>query len=522
VDDLATGQTWTHTHGAGTTYAPRLDTSALDGCSALGTPFVPGISGALDSGVRSAVLVPTKETDTLDGACDSDCSLREAVAASNSLEGVQVIVLGVPGGGSYTLSRRGRAEDSNATGDLDVSGHLVILGQGADRTVIDGGGIDRVLDAGFVNSRLEIHDTTIRNGSAERANPSVDAGDGGGVDADDLTLVRCHVTGNRAEGSGGGFAGNTVTARDTTVSDNEADFGGGIGFVLTLRLANVTVSGNHARSAGGGLIIDATDQELTGVTIVGNSADFGGGLYVGSATCPSGICQTDFLLQRSLVAGNTAPHGPDCFGMGTQNAWNVIGIGDDCGHGPTDRIGTIAAPLDPRITPLGDHGGPTPTHALLAGSPAIDLGPVSGCLASDQRGRPRPANLCDSGAVERLPGCQPDATTLCLGTGDRFRVTAHWSAHGQNGEGQSFPLALDTGAFWFFNPANLELTIKVLDGCGVNDRFWVFLSGLTDVGVEVTVEDTLTGMSWLYGQPAGAPLQPRLDTDALDICQEAP
>lgn len=59
------------------------------------------------------------------------------------------------------------------------------------------------------------------------------------------------------------------------------------------------------------------------------------------------------------------------------------------------------------------------------------------------------------------------------------------------------------------------MMVKVLNGCGVNGRFWVFLSGLTDVGVEVTVEDTATGQTWAHHHAAGTPLQPRLDTEAL-------
>jgi CSLREA domain-containing protein len=525
VEDLYTGKTWTHSRPSGTPYVPRLDTSALDACNPPGAPSSPPVPGALGVDALSAVYVVTKGEDTLDGACDHDCSLREAVTASNARSGVEVILLGPA---IHTLSRPGRGEDANVTGDLDVTGHLAILGANGSNTgraVIDGGGLDRILEDDIVNSSLEIHDVTLRNGRAEVVKDA-DPGAGGAVNGGDLVLVRCHVTGNRAETYGGGIAADTAIIRDTTVSDNEADFGGGIGFAGVLRATNVTVSGNRARSAGGGLIIDAYDQELANVTITGNSAAAeGGGLYFGSATCPSGICKTDFGMVRSLVAGNSASHGPDCFGLETQNAWNVFGVDDGCSPGPTERSGTLAAPLDPRITALGDHGGPTPTHALLADSPAIDLGPMDGCPARDQRARTRPADgnqdgtaLCDSGAVERLPGCQPDATTLCLGAGDRFSVTARWASRGQTGDARSIPLTLDTGAFWFFDPANLELTVKVLDGCGVNSRFWVFVSGLTDVGVEITVEDTLTGESWLYGRQGGSAFPTVTDVNALDVC----
>ncbi|HYN21561.1 MAG TPA: hypothetical protein VE078_11420 [Thermoanaerobaculia bacterium] len=84
--------------------------------------------------------------------------------------------------------------------------------------------------------------------------------------------------------------------------------------------------------------------------------------------------------------------------------------------------------------------------------------------------------------------------------------------------GKALPLSLDTGAFWFFDPSNLELTVKVLNGCGVNGRYWVFLSGLTDVGVEVTMTDTRSGETWTHTHTGGTALQPRLDTNALEVC----
>ena len=78
-------------------------------------------------------------------------------------------------------------------------------------------------------------------------------------------------------------------------------------------------------------------------------------------------------------------------------------------------------------------------------------------------------------------GCFPDATHLCL-NGARFRVEVDWALPGGvAGKGQAVPLTSDTGAFWFFDNANLELVVKVLDGRAVNGHFWVFYGGLSDV-----------------------------------------
>ncbi len=115
------------------------------------------------------------------------------------------------------------------------------------------------------------------------------------------------------------------------------------------------------------------------------------------------------LLQNSIVAGNTANSSPDCNGTPTSGGHNLLGNNSGCG-GLTDgangdRVGTGAAPLDPRLGPLQDNGGPTPTQALLPGSPALGSNP-NGCqddagnpLATDQRGFPR-AGACDAGAFQ--------------------------------------------------------------------------------------------------------------------------
>src|SRR5262249_31142082 len=157
-------------------------------------------------GIDASVLVPTRGDDTFDGVCDHDCSLRDAVAVANAHTGLDVIVLAPE---VYTLSRAGRGDVVGATGDLDVLSPLAVLGAGADRTVIDGGGIDRVFQA-FSQSSLEIHGVTVRHGDARRV-PSRDRGDGGAIEADELTLVACHITGNHADNGGGAISAATAT-----------------------------------------------------------------------------------------------------------------------------------------------------------------------------------------------------------------------------------------------------------------------------------------------------------------------
>ncbi len=115
--------------------------------------------------------------------------------------------------------------------------------------------------------------------------------------------------------------------------------------------------------------------------------------------------------------------------------------------------------------------------------------------------------------------CQPDDTTLCLGEGGRFQVRATF--FGQNGvvrSARAERLTDDTGYFWFFRAGNVEIVAKVLDGCPVNDRFWVFAGGLTDVGGELVVTDSSTGHRKTYPNTSRTPFAPIQDTAAFNTC----
>jgi ELWxxDGT repeat protein len=99
--------------------------------------------------------------------------------------------------------------------------------------------------------------------------------------------------------------------------------------------------------------------------------------------------------------------------------------------------------------------------------------------------------------------CMPSPRRLCLG-GGRYTVEAAWQDFEQNrGAGHAAPLTADTGYFWFFDPANVEVVLKVLDGRGVNDHVWVFYGALSSVEYTLTVTDTQTGLSHRYRNPSG-------------------
>jgi len=115
-------------------------------------------------------------------------------------------------------------------------------------------------------------------------------------------------------------------------------------------------------------------------------------------------------------------------------------------------------------------------------------------------------------------GCTPDATHFCLQKG-RFLVEVSVDADGVTRQGQTVPGASpDSGLFWFFSSNNWELLVKVLDGCGLNDRYWVYAAGATDVHFVLTVTDTLTGSVARYENPAGKPAVAITDANAFQTC----
>ena len=115
--------------------------------------------------------------------------------------------------------------------------------------------------------------------------------------------------------------------------------------------------------------------------------------------------------------------------------------------------------------------------------------------------------------------CAVDGTTLCLND-DRFRVTARWqTGDGRAADAEAVELTGDTGYFWFFSENNVELVIKVLNGCSIGDgAYWVFIGGLTDVRVEIEVEDVQAGETKTYVNEAGTLFVPVTDTAAFSTC----
>ncbi len=131
---------------------------------------------------------------------------------------------------------------------------------------------------------------------------------------------------------------------------------------------------------------------------------------------------------------------------------------------------------------------------------------------------PDPWGLNGLSVTPATKNCPGSSGELCL-NGGRFSVRAFYRAGGgPELAAGAMDLTDDSGYFWFFDEANVEVLIKVLDACRFSDRFWVFAAGLTDVEVRLEVTDTETGEIRTYTNNQGDAFQPIQDTQAFDVC----
>jgi CSLREA domain-containing protein len=324
------------------------------------------------------------------------CSLREAIAHAAPGDTIDFAVTG-----TITLTN----------GQLTIAKDLTISGPGATNLTVSGNNASRVfalLDATVVS----ISGLAVSQGRAWG---------GGAIQIDStssLTMSNCSVTASHdiaADYSGGGGGIKNMgrfTGIDCAVLGNSGAGGGGIWNAGKLDLINSAVCSNFGGSAGGGIWHAGSPSSMVNCTISGNSVMWNGGgvMVTGYATMTCSNCTITAnngwymgggiflptggdtaILRNTILAGNAAVSGPDCLTFGlTSLDYNFIGNTNGIGA----IIGTTTHNIygqNPKLGPLADNGGPTPTHALLPGSPAIDHG--SGGLATDQRGLPRSFNF---------------------------------------------------------------------------------------------------------------------------------
>lgn len=345
--------------------------------------------------------------------CDADlananCSLRGAISVANAAAVGSAAVISLPAAGAgnpYRLTTTGSGEDGNATGDLDISSDITILGGGAQTTVVDGNNTDRVLE--LRGGALRLQDLTVRNGNAAGAGIG---GSGGGILANGtLTLLRTRLLNNTSGSVAGGlYSFSNATITESTIADNRSMSNGAGGIYqlgsASLTITNSTITRNIAQGSsatGGGIYTGFTATVLlSNVTIAGNQATNGGGIV--GAQSPT--------VRNSIIANNTASLFPNCNVQTTNSQGYNLAFGGPCGF----NQGTDKNNQDPQLGPLQLNGGSTETLALGARSAAIDAGnpaaPGSGgtaCSATDQRGTGRPLDgdglngpRCDIGAYE--------------------------------------------------------------------------------------------------------------------------
>jgi CSLREA domain-containing protein len=334
------------------------------------------VQGAATGGVSTTYTV-TKTADTNDGVCDADCSLREAVGASNANVGGADQI-------NFAASLAGQTITLTA-GQLslnDTSGTLTINGLGATQLTVSGNNASRVFNVGS-GANVSVSGLTV---TAARA-----SGDGGAFAAGTssiLTLNSLRLNNNYADSGAGILAspGSTVNLSNSTVSNGTTlvsggSYGGGIyNNAATVNVTNSTVSGNAAGN-GGGILNNGGTTNLDSVTLSNNTANAGSG---GGVRNLSGT----MTLNNTIVANSTT--GGECARTGgTINAsYSLIEDNLTCVNGATNTNNLTG---DPNLAPLGFYGGQTPTHAFALGvSIAIDKGSTT--LATDQRGFARPVD----------------------------------------------------------------------------------------------------------------------------------
>jgi hypothetical protein len=198
-----------------------------------------------------------------------------------------------------------------------------------------------------------------------------------------------------------------------------------------------------------------------------------------------------------LVTQNPANNGT----LNTIGPLGVSAIDSFVGFDISARSGTALAALNP-------GGGSALYRVDLPTGAALRIGTIGTGSAA----------ITGLAIAPSAGTCVPSTTALCL-SGDRFRVSVSYQLeNGTTGPGQAIPLTSASGYFWFFSADNIELDVKVLDACSAFGKFWVFASGLTNVGVTINVVDTETGTTKIYSNPPGRAFQPVQDTDAFATC----
>ena len=434
-------------------------------------PAIDASAQAAFTGVLAArVIEVTISEDILDEE-DGETSLREAIRAAQGLFDEPVTIVFADGIREVTLSRDGdddRGGDLDIRrGEILITGGdegVTIIQETADRVfdvsvvgnvtfdnlIITGGDV-RDGDGGGIRALGLAAQVTVIN--SRITGNTATSGNGGGIavlEADTrLTIVNSTIDGNGAvrdpdngfTGQGGGlfWRGGSGTIETSTIDGNTAGTGGGIyierdglsiesstisnnnatrnnggGIAVResdLSVSNSTISGNTSRSSGAAIYYLSTDDaalSLTHVTVTDNNAtrSTADGILVDRFTASDNA--TTVNLVHSIIAGNGFSGNGDISFVGFDDGETFVRTNEQNLIGNTNLDGLGVRGLDPRLDVLADNGGPTQTHALLAGGQALDAA-TSSERSTDQRGEARSGSAADIGAFEaQAPTANPD------------------------------------------------------------------------------------------------------------------
>jgi Ca2+-binding RTX toxin-like protein len=355
------------------------------------------VAGAgMSLGVSLTGVSAEAATFTVTNLSDSGAgSLRQAIDDANATPGADQVTFQSSLSGQITLA----SQLSNINDPLDV------VGPGADRLTVSGNFNSRIF---YIRPTVHGTPVTISGLTLTAGHPS--AGDpvqgrGGAIFSKyaKVTVDSVVISNSHSDSSfGGGIenADGSLTVRSSTISGNSAGQGGGISNRHDQpgadSVENSTITGNYASGyAGGGIWFENPFDEATmavrSSTIAGNrvadaSAGGGGGFWTNG---------NGATLTNVIAADNTAPLRPDVQTGGSSSVTASFSLVENP-DGASIAGGSNVFGQDPKLGPLGDNGGSTPTMPLLDGSPALDTG-LSAGLGTDQRSAPRPFDLAGVG-----------------------------------------------------------------------------------------------------------------------------
>jgi len=305
------------------------------------------------------------------------------------------------------------------TENLQIVRSVTLQGADAATTVVDGSAQPHRVIAIPYSPPLAV---TIRNLSIRNGKGGV-IGGSGSLWVESSRIYDNDATGEFHDEGGGVYTFGPTTLRDTVIYSNVGQYGGGVYARADITITASAIYSNVADESGGGVGVSIYEGEnralLSNTTISGNRALSAAGLNIGSAGTVLTLRHVTIAYNQSATGSNTPGGLSVALGVDARIANSIIAansgsrqcntgvnitslggnLSDDHSCGLTNAADQPIG--DPLLNPLQDNGGPTWTHALATGSPALDAGVADHCLPTDQRGRSRPQGAaCDSGAYE--------------------------------------------------------------------------------------------------------------------------